>query len=175
MKAIIGFSRDNSFKSKLIRWVTRSPVSHAFICYDSPIWGPNVIVHATARGIVVEPYERAMKGQTVKLFELEHDMSSGFAAVREYLTAGYDFRSVIWNGILYVLFWLTGARFLWKLIARNAARVSCSEFGVLWLQGAEFPESKELDAELTHPGMLLEFATESEHSRDMSKLRENGP
>jgi len=68
-----------------------------------------------------------------------------------------------------------GPRFLWKLIARNAARLSCSEFGVLWLQGAKFPGSKELDPELTHPGMLLEFVTESEHSRDMSQLRENGP
>lgn len=160
MNVSLGFSRDKSLKSRLIRWVIKSNYSHVFIRYESHHWG-DVVVHATDRGIVVEPFERITKNKTIELFELNHDMTKGFANVRQHLTARYDFRSVIWNALLYLLLRITNAQFLWKLVARNAARLSCSEFGVLWLQGAAFPKSNNLDTELTHLGILYGFITKS--------------
>ncbi len=95
----IGFSRDSSFKSRLIRWALRSKFSHVFIRYESPHWGL-VVVHATPRGIIIEPYERVIDGKEIELFALDHNMGAGFAAVREYLATRYDWHTVIWNSLL---------------------------------------------------------------------------
>ncbi|MBI2449651.1 hypothetical protein HYV49_05135 [Candidatus Pacearchaeota archaeon] len=54
MKIKIGFSTSNSIISKLIRWFTKSEVSHAYIEVYDEFLQINLIIHADFQGIIIQ-------------------------------------------------------------------------------------------------------------------------
>jgi len=162
---VVGFNRDGSLKSRLIRWVTGGEWSHAWIKYDSEDWGGFLVAQSSATGVVICPFEKAFKHKpdVIEYEVIDWDMTPGLRGVRSYIGAGYDYASILWNGLLLLLYRATGWEYLYKIVHRDTARVSCSEFVALAIARAAVPGSGKLDPELTTPEGLCEFCEGSEY------------
>ena len=100
----IGFGTTDKLHSRLIRWVTRSPWSHVWIEYESQEWGGWWVAHAGPTGVVKVPMETVHAAHTKRrVYECEANLTPGLRAVRKYVGAEYDYRSVLWNGLLLLL------------------------------------------------------------------------
>lgn len=157
----IGFGTNKKWVSKLIRWATRSSWSHVWVEYPSGIWGGRWVAHSQSEGVVKVPLEQIeVAYPTRKLYECNPNLENGFLWARTRISAKYDY-GVIWNALLLVLYRATKWEWLWKIVAKNAARYSCSEFvcGILKAAGVEGTEG--LDPELTTPGDLEKFCSGS--------------
>lgn len=176
---LVGFGTNDKLASRLIRWATRSEWSHVWIEYPSGVWGGQWVAHSWADGVVKVPLECIEAAYPRrKLYECRLDLTEGLKWARQYIAAGYDY-GVIWNGFLLVLHRATGWQWLTRLIARNAAKFSCSEFvsGILKASGVRGVRSSgavevtsdelgvdgdRFDPELTTPGDLDRFCADSD-------------
>jgi hypothetical protein len=150
----VGFGTNDKLTSRLIRWATRSPWSHVWLEYSSGVWGGQWAAHSWADGVVKVPLEQVHSTYPRRVvYECSLDLASGFQWARGHIGADYDY-GVIWNGLLLVVHRATGWKWLWEIVARNAAKFSCSEFvaGLLKAAGAEVV--KGVEPELTTPGEL---------------------
>lgn len=159
------FGTNDKISSRLIRWATRSLYSHAWIEYPSGVWGGRWVAHAWADGVVKVPLEQVEEAYpTRRMYECKipiNELSSGFDWARKHIGAGYDY-GVIWNGLLLVLWRATKWQWLWRIITRNAAKLSCSEFACGFLKAARVNGTESLDPELTTPGDLEKFCASSD-------------
>lgn len=170
---LIGFGTNDKLASRLIRWATRSPWSHVWIEYPSGVWGGRWVAHSWADGVVKVPLERVEAAYPRrKLYECQVDLSQGLEWARRYIAASYDY-GVIWNGLILAVYRVTGWKWLQRIVHRNAARFSCSEFvgGILKASGVRGVESSgavevgiedRFDPELTTPGDLERFCADSD-------------
>ena len=162
----IVFGTNNKFRSKLIRWVTKSAWSHVWIEYPSGIWGGTWAAHSSYNGVVKLPVENVRRTYPAyKVYRCNYNLEKGLQKAREYIGAKYDY-GVIWNGLLLVLLRLTGWKFLWKIAARNANKFSCSEFVSSILKASNLYSG---DPELTTPGDLELFCRESDSCMPWTK------
>jgi hypothetical protein len=161
----VGFGTNDKWTSRLIRWVTRSPWSHVWIEYPSGVWGGRWVAHSWADGVVKVPIERTEatypKSKIYECMIPVDVLSPGFSWARHHISAGYDY-GVIWNGFLLVLYRSTGWNWLWKIVARNATKFSCSEFVCGFLKAAGVNGTESLEPELTTPGDLEKFCAGSD-------------
>ena len=170
---VIGFGTNEKWTSKLIRWATRSEWSHVWIEYPSGVWGGRWVAHSWADGVVKVPLERVEAAYPKRVvYECRADLTEGLKWARQYITAGYDY-GVIWNGLLLALHRATGWDWLTRIVARNAAKYSCSEFvsGIFKASEVRGVESSgvvggdtadRFDPELTTPGDLAKFCADSD-------------
>lgn len=177
---VIGFGTNDKLTSRLIRLATEADFSHVWI--EDELWGHQMVIHATGEGIVVEPLERVLpRYPKHKRFEVRGaDLRPGLEAMAPVVGADYDY-SVISNGLLLLLFKLTGWKHLYRYTARNAANYSCSEWVASIMEKAGFldehvdeaiarainhdlgfPESEELDPELLPPSSLFRICVASD-------------
>jgi len=160
----IGFGTNEKWVSRLIRWATKSVVSHVWIEYPSGVWGGRWAAHSWDRGVVKVPLEQVEEAYpTRRIYELKiqvDQLSPGFDWARKRIYAAYDY-GVIWNGLLLVLHRATGWKFLEGAIHRNAAKFSCSEFVAGFLKAAGVNGTESVDPELTTPGDLEKFCSSS--------------
>lgn len=172
MTTRIAFGTNPRFLSRLIRWVTRSEWSHVWLEYDSDDWLSRWAVHAGPDGVVAVPVENVRRAYPrARVYELEGaDLDAGRRVLERYVGAAYDYRSVIWNGVLLLLSRVFAKELLEGAVNRDAAKMSCSEFGTLALIEAGVPEVAELEAELTPPGRLEELVAEVEGARVVEEL-----
>lgn len=160
----ICFGTNDKWTSRLIRWVTKSDVSHTWIEYPSEVLGGLWVVHSSSDGVVAEPQERVCnRYPTYEAYECLIDLSDGFRWARQHIGyTEYDY-GVIWNGLLLVLYGLTQWEWLKKIVWRCASKLSCSEFNTGFLQNAGTAKGiEEYDAELTTSGALREFCRSSD-------------
>lgn len=121
-------------------------------------------MHSTPRGVVQVPIEHIEAKYPKRLvYEIDltpDQISAGLVWARRHISADYDY-GVIWNGFLLTLWRATGWMYLWKIVVRNAADFSCSEFvsGFLVATGAE--STKSMDPELTPPSGVADFCSAS--------------
>lgn len=161
---IVGFQRDRSLKSRLIRWITMGEWSHAWIEYNDKLWGGDWIAEATAAGVDVVPLERApKKGELVLYVVKSWDVDPGFKVAKDFIGTEYDWLSVIWNSVLMVLFKITGWMWIWNKVRRDSSKATCSEFVTIIIKGSRMPGSEKLDPELTTPGKLQKFCESSSY------------
>ena len=150
---VIGFSRSNDFKGRLIRSITGGYYNHTWIGHTVPIWGGQWVTHAHAStGQVIFQRAELLREQYDEsvCFEVRYiDIEKGMKRTRGYINKKYDFPSVIWNGILMVLYRSTGIEFFNPIIDHN--KMSCSEFVALILQRSGYSGVQEKDAELYPP------------------------
>jgi hypothetical protein len=167
----VGFGTNNKLRSKLIRWATKSKWSHAWIEYHSDLWGGVWAVHSHKQGVVKVPFEQIYEEYTKrKIYQCDCDTERGFAWASKRVGLQYDY-GVIWNGILLVLYGLFGWEFLWKLVVRDAARMSCSEFVAGFLKAAEIEGMENFDPELTTSGMLEKFCFSSKDFTALGRMK----
>lgn len=158
----IGFGTNEKWLSRLIRWATRSPWSHAWIEYPSGVWGGRWVAQAWPKGIVKVPLKQVEEMYTTRrVYECKPNMEAGFQWAGSRLYADYDY-GVIWNGLLLVLHRVTGWAWLNQIVHRNTAKLSCSEFAAGFLKTAGVRGAESLDPELTTPGALEKFCSSSD-------------
>lgn len=166
----IGFARDRSFKSKLIRFATGGVWSHCWIEYPSEIWGGRWIAHASADGIIKIPAEQYLKSRDTYIrYEVLKDIRQGLVKSRNHVGKKYDFFAAIFNGLLLLLFRLTGIQ-LWEPVI-NHNRITCSEFVATILKAGGIPEMQDKIPELMTPSMLEEICNSS---KDFRRIENEG-
>jgi hypothetical protein len=165
---VVGFSRSNNFLGWLIRKATGGNWNHAWIGYKDPIWGGQWVTHAISDGVIPQRAELLNKNYDKSTcFEVvDLDMVSAMRKTRDYVNKKYDFKAVILNGLLLVLYKLTAVEWFNPIIDHN--KVSCSEFVALILQHAGFAPVMHKNAEMFPPDGamgLFPIFEKSEHMR----------
>jgi hypothetical protein len=169
MALYVCFGTSHDFKSWLICKITDSKVSHSWIEYPSHVWGGQWVAHSTSRGVIKEIQESVRERYPVhEIYECKADLKKGLDSVRKYVgTADYDF-GVLWNGVLLLVYKLIKWKWLYHLVIRNTAKLTCSEFVALILKNAELPGTEEIDPELTTTGQLKAIVTASDDFQRVS-------
>jgi hypothetical protein len=152
---IIGLSTSNKITSRLIRWLTRSKVSHAYVRFE--IAGEPLVIHATQDGINCDYYNHFIRHSIVVeeydlLVDREKEKMALAYAVKQ-LDHPYDFLSIA--GFVWVLINKTFGRKI-KNPFRNRAAYNCSEFANHVLSRAGLDTSG-LDIETTSPEDISYF------------------
>jgi len=168
---VLGFSRSNNFTGWLIRKALGGRWNHVWIGYTDPIWGGQWVTHAISDGVTIqkaellkENYDESECFQVIGL-----DMRQGMRETRDYVNKPYDFKAVILNGLLLLLYRLTKIEWFNPIIDHNKA--SCSEFATLILQRANFKPVQGKEAELVPPdGERGLFPIIRRHPENMRKI-----
>lgn len=152
----IGFSTSNSVISKIIRKLTKSKVSHAYI--KCQIEKYDVVLHANAHGVEFDKYDDFdRKFKIVYEYDLaltdEQERKFMEYAIRQ-LDRPYDFLGVA--GFLWVLTNRSLGRKV-KNPFRNRSSYYCSELILASLQAAGFDGADQLDKDLVTPEDLVVF------------------
>ena len=152
----IGFSTTDKIASRLIRWLTRSKVSHTFIRFK--IAGEDVVLHATSHGVNLDYYPKfAKKNKIVEEYMLkltDSDTNKVISGALKKLDRPYDYLSIMG------FFWVLVAKSFRRRVKNpfpNRSAYFCSELVAKTLGAIEFPGAKDLDYELTSPEDLMEF------------------
>jgi hypothetical protein len=157
------FGTNDKLYSRLIRWATGAHLTHAWVEYKSAVWGGWWVAHSTDRGVIKEVAEGVdARYPTHRKYECRADLSAGLQAVRSYVgTADYDW-AVIWNALLLVLYRATNWEWLYRIVARNGAKMVCAELVGIILKESGLAGTENFDPELMTTGMLDEFCASSE-------------
>ena len=155
----IVLTRSNHWYGKVIRWITKSNVNHAFISYYSKQWGGAWAVDVAERGVVKIPLELALKNCEYKeVYYLNNvDLGTAMPKFRNYIGVNYDWWGIV--GFFFkILAWRLFGRKFCNLIQRKD-RHFCSESVVIFMQNAENAPSwiLELDPSTVAPGGTCEF------------------
>ena len=156
----IFFSRQRALVSRLIRWFTRSKVSHAGVIYYDETLGHPMVMHAIASGFQVSPLVSfRTHGEIVATYEAV-DPAALLVAIRALslkLGESYDYEGVAGFLWVIVLRWLKVKR---RNPVRDSSKMFCSEAVACILQqmpGAGWHG----DPETTSPEDLLEWIGQS--------------
>jgi len=157
----VGFSTSSDWISRAIRWITRSRVSHAWLCLEW--YGMLFIIHATVGGVKVTPRSKWESGHNkiVGEFRPKADVTEGVKHALSFLDEEYDYVGIL--GYIFVVFWKRWFNKKIKNILARPNAMVCSEFLVHLADKGGIPEWRELDPERTTPKDLLEIC-EKEHS-----------
>src|SRR5512138_3812095 len=100
----IGFSTTDGILSRLIRFGTRSPVSHAFLVYFDVDFGREMVMEAVGAGFRIVPLDKFAKhNRVVAIVTPRHPIDEGLKAAVDWLGEGYDTSGLVGMGVL-VLF-----------------------------------------------------------------------
>lgn len=153
------FGTNDKFHSKLIRKITESKWSHAWLEFECK--GELLALQSGFGGVEIYPAKKIRKEYPKHIiYRNEFDPSNGFKWGFNHLGYGYDY-GVIVNAIILILFKLTKWKWLWKILLKNASKFSCSEFACLFLQKCEIQGLDKYEAEFTTPFDLSEFCEKS--------------
>jgi len=161
----IGFSTTNKLISRFIRWITRSPVSHAWIAFDDHCLQTRLVMQAESWGYEVRPWKRWKRENTL-VAEFEPTgppLEENLVWIAQFLGAKYDYRSAIWSG-------------LWRWFGRwvrgkfhTPGKLMCAEATIRFLLHRELYSSlAHFDPEVTNPKRLMDrvFELALGYSRD---------
>jgi hypothetical protein len=151
----MGFSTSKGFISWVIRKITRSKASHAWVTFRDPTLNKTVVMHATRRGFHLEPWSKFVKHSDTKAqFTCTLDLLPGVQYLANWLGTRYDYKSI------FGFFWIWVASWFHRKIKnpfRNTAKMVCSEAMAILIQKAGVNRSEKLDPESTTPEALWEF------------------
>jgi hypothetical protein len=152
----IGFSTTKKPVSRLVRWITKSKVSHSFIVFD---WlGEKWILESEWAGVQVIPMSRFMsksKGNIiVDIVDLPDATMDDLKLALQDSGVAYDY-----GGLFGAIFPIIGTwlKMKWKNPWQNTKAMFCSEFIVVWLQDLGLISEGDLIAGDTDPNTLLKF------------------
>lgn len=155
----IGFSTSKSWISKMIRWFTKSKVSHVFISVRA--FGTRLVIGADEGGLdwrTINKFEQSTK--ILYVFKpLRSNSAYAFEQfIEEYSGAEYDWIAAGNQGIK------TRLKILWKIFGKwlskkvKSNRLMCSEAVTRFLQQANYDATKGLNPEAVGHQDLLEIA-----------------
>jgi len=155
MKVWVGFSTTNLWISRLIRWFTRSKVSHAWIAYDSTELNSVIVLeaHYTFRAIPYLLFKKQNK--VIAEFEIKNGYTPAMVvACAKFLGTDYDYTGIFGGIIVSIGRWL---KLKWKNPLGNPKAQTCSEAVLRALQAGQYPNANEFDPESITPQQLMEF------------------
>ena len=151
----VGFSTGKGLISRIIRWFTKSTVSHAWLLYLDVDFGQDMVLEATLEGVRIMPFEVFKKHNTIiKIAVPSKDLKSGLLQAGGVLGGSYDFTGLF--GMLWVLFghWLKRK---WKNPWNNSQAMFCSEFVARVLMWSNYPGVEYWEPSEMTPQDLYEF------------------
>jgi hypothetical protein len=148
----IVFTASKTPLGKLIRRITKSPVSHVMI--EIPVWGRRMIVESTLGGTRSVPSYRS-RHHVVKEYICNFEVKDGLFEIAEHFGDHYDYTGLLviaWVKLTWVWFKYKFKKFKW----RNKA-IKCSELVAMFLCASNVEGACDLNVELTTPDDLLDF------------------
>lgn len=152
----IGFSTTNGWLSRLVRRMTRSRVSHAFLVYWDVDFGREMVMEAVGAGFRVVPLDKfARHNSLVRIFTPRHPIDAGLKAAVDWLGDLYDA-----PGLAGMFLLLLARSLRIRLRTRNVLGTSralfCSEAVARACRAAGYPGFP-FDPETTTPEDLFAF------------------
>jgi hypothetical protein len=152
---LIAVSASNNLVGRIIRFLTDSSVNHAFILYESRLWGgwwaaqiDEYGVRKLPAKVVIPTYKR------VDLYRYAgKTLSPGLQACRYMVGWKYDWLGIVGFIFKLVIWRLLGKRIFNPLHGRH--REFCSEFVSNVLKKAEVPSFSSVDPASISPGDVL--------------------
>lgn len=163
----ICFSRayPDKFMSRVIRWWTKSEVSHCVIVYYDTFYKTRMVLTADEDGFVKVPWERWEKQNFVvhSFILMGNPVEESIAWLgREYLGTKYDYGSFWANAVrhkLGIVWKILGPYITSKLV--NPQKLICSESVIRFLNHAKYSVTSNLNPELTDHEELLQVFLQS--------------
>jgi hypothetical protein len=154
----VGFSTPRRWNplSALIRWMTRSRTSHAWLLVEDPAFQLRLVLEAHSSGFRLVSFTRFVKDNVVvALVEPAHPVEPGLPAAGAWLGESFDVLGLF--GIFLTLLARWFRQRPWKNPFPSARSLFCSESVIRTLQAAGYPRAATLAPEETTPGELLAF------------------
>jgi hypothetical protein len=155
----VGFSTPKRFNpvSWVIRRLTGSRVSHAFLVYRSRDFGEELVIEAHELGFRLLRFKQFQKdNRLVALVEPKVSLDAGLPVVARWIGTTYDYLGLLGTAVVLVGRWLERK---WKNPATSAKAVFCSESVVRVMQAVDYPGASKLVPDATTPQDLLDFMT----------------
>ena len=156
MTTRVGFSTSpTNILSRIIRWFTKSRVSHAFLVYKDSDFDRDMVMEATLGGFKIVPFDKFSQSTTViALFDPKHSLDVGLNKAVDLLGEDYDYTGLF--GMMFVLFgrWLKRK---WRNPWSSSKSMFCSEAVARVMRWSLYPGTEEMEMEDTTPEDLLEF------------------
>ncbi len=153
----IGFSTTDALLSRLVRRLTRSEVSHAFLVYRDVDFDRVMVMEAVGAGFRIVPLDKfAQHNRIVEIVAPRHAIDEGLEAAVDWLGESYDAKGLVGMGLLLLFRGLRrGTRRLRNVIASPRA-LFCSEAVARACRACAYP-GFDRDPETTTPQDLYAF------------------
>jgi hypothetical protein len=156
----VGFSTPRFWNpvSALIRWMTRSRTSHAWLLVEDPAFQLRLVLEAHTTGFRLLSFTRFVKSNKVVAIVVPdpaHPLAPALPAAGEYLGTKYDMLGLFGIFLTLVARWFVQRP--WKNPFPTAGALFCSEAVICTLKDAAYPEAEHLGNETTTPAELLEW------------------
>ncbi len=153
----IGFSTTDALLSRIIRRMTRSKVSHAFLVYRDVDFDREMVMEAVGAGFRIVPLDKFMQHNcVVDVVTPRYPIDEGLKAAVDWLGESYDTKGLV--GMFFLVLFRSlrrRARRLRNLFASRTA-LFCSEAVARACRACRYP-GFELDPETTTPQDLYRF------------------
>lgn len=152
----IGFSTTRLLISGLIRRITRSSCSHAFIAFYDRDLEMRMVMQAQSWGFELRPWKRWVRENILvaEFRPVSHPMERALQAIAHRLGTKFNYRSAILIGIRSILASWYKNRFTLN-INQSPWKLTCSEAVIRFLRNAKYEAVSTLNPETTSPGRLL--------------------
>lgn len=151
----VGFSTSNHFVSRIIRWATKSKVSHTWLLISNSFLGVDMVMHATMGGFQMLSYDAfKKKHKVVAILDLETPVDEGVKKAIPLLGFGYDYTGLFGAGFVILGRWL---KLKWKNPFEDSSKLFCSEIVTFVLRTGGLPGAENLYAAGSNPETLLEL------------------
>ena len=152
----IGFSTTNALLSRLVRRLTRSRVSHAFLVYRDVDFDREMVMEAVGAGFRIVPLDKFAKhNRLVRIFTPRHSIDEGLKAAVDWLGEGYDAPGLVGMGLL-VLGRLLRLRLGTRNLLARSRSLFCSEAVALACRSCGYPGFR-FEPDTTTPEDLFAF------------------
>jgi hypothetical protein len=154
----VGFSTPRRWNplSALIRWMTRSRTSHAWLLVEDPVFRLRLVLEAHSTGFRLVSFTRFVKeNKVIALVAPAHAVDGGLPDAGEWLGERFDPLGLFGIFLTLVARWFRQRP--WRNPFPTASAMFCSEAVVRTLKAAEYPGSEALEDETTSPADLLAF------------------
>ena len=154
----IGFSTTNRFLSKVIRWITRSKVSHTWLLYYDDDFDCDMVMEATIEGFRLIPFESfKVKNIAIELFTPKHSLAAGFKAAGKKLGSKYDVKGLFGAIVPIIGKWFSRK---WHNPFHSSKALFCSEAMVDVMKDSSYPGWESFEPEDINPQALRDFFAE---------------
>lgn len=162
----VGFSTPRRWNplSALIRAMTRSRTSHAWLLVEDPAFQLRLVLEAHSSGFRLVSFTRFVKDNVVvALVEPAHPVDGALPEAGEWLGESFDVLGLFGIFLTLVARWFRQRP--WRNPFPTPSALFCSEAVIRTLRAARYPGSDALDPESTTPAELLAFLERDPASR----------